>query len=380
MSLTASIKDYALDIGYHAVGVCSADPFPQFAAAWQERQQDYAFSPRLSLLGDPGNNLPGAKSIVVAVFDYSRESFPPHLVGKIGRSHMARLGNPLEGSIARARIRLMQQFLEGAGCRVGTELGPGPATSERQAAVRAGVAQFGKNTFICAPTMGTFIRAVSFVVNKELEYDEPVAGLHCPPDCHRCRDACPTGAIVADLRLDPRRCIAYNTFVTRGDNGISPFIPRDIRPKMGAWIHGCDLCQEACPRNQARLRAGFPENPYLTRKAAEFDLAPLLRLSDEFYEGVVHPLMYHYIRDRSLFRRNAAIALGNQGDRGAVPALAAALEGDETQVVRAHAAWALGRLGGLAARAALEKRLCREDCAPVRQEIEAALEAGIETG
>jgi epoxyqueuosine reductase len=221
--------------------------------------------------------------------------------------------------------------------------------------------------------MGTFVRAVSFVVDAELEYDEPFEGTHCPPDCHLCRDACPTGAIVGDLRLDPRRCIAYNTFITRGNNGVSAFIPKDIRQRMGTWIHGCDLCQEACPKNAARSKARLPEDSYLSRQAARFSLTSLLQLSDDFYEQTVHPIMYHYIRDRSLFRRNAAIALGNLGDQGAVPALAEALEGDPSAVVRAHVAWALGRLGGAEARLALEKRLPAEDDGIVRKEIADAL-------
>jgi epoxyqueuosine reductase len=213
-----------------------------------------------------------------------------------------------------------------------------------------------------------------FVVDKELEYDAPEEGSACPPNCNLCRQACPTGALVEDFRLDPRRCIAYNTFYTRGDeNGVSTFIPREIRSQMGSWIHGCDVCQQVCPRNQPKLKAKLPTSPFLARKAKEFSLLSLLHMTDEYYDAVVHPLMYNYIKDRSLFRRNAAIALGNSGDPDAVPALIDALD-DPAEVVRAHAAWALGRIGGSSAREALEGRRSREVGGRAKGEIEDALE------
>ena len=59
------------------------------------------------------------------------------------------------------------------------------------------------------------------------------------------------------------------------------------------------------------------------------------------------------------FLRNVAVALGNSGDPAAIPALEAALDHEEP-LVRAHAAWALGRLGGRAALAGRHRlaRLC----------------------
>jgi epoxyqueuosine reductase len=177
------------------------------------------------------------------------------------------------------------------------------------------------------------------------------------------------------MRLNPRRCIAYNTFFTRGeDNGVSPYIPKDIRAKMGSWVHGCDLCQEACPKNAAKLKAKLPVSPYLARKATEFDLEKMLELSDEFYARVVEPLMYNYIRDRALFRRNAAVALGNTGGAAAVPALTRAL-GDDSEVVRAHVAWALGQIGGPEAKRALEAHLTRETGETAKRETAEALAA-----
>jgi len=375
LSLTDAIKDYALSLGYHAVGVAPAEPFAQFAAALEQRRADYGPFPHLWPAADPRNVMPEAKSLVVCIYDYSREGFPPELVGRVARFYLSRAYRPLPDNPHFFRLQLLRQFLENAGCRIAPWPGGLSGVPDRQAAARAGVAQFGRNNFACSPGAGTFIIINTFVVDKELAYDRPSEGLHCPPKCRLCREACPTGALVEDLRLDPRLCVAFNTFTTRGEEtGVSPYIAAEIRPKMGGWVHGCDICQEVCPKNVARVKARLPVSAYLSKKAAEFDLYSLLHMTDEYYARVVHPLMYHYIRDQKFFRRNAAVALGNSGDPAAVPHLVQALD-DPEEVVRAHVAWALGRLGGRAATEALEKHLARETGEEARREIREALAA-----
>jgi epoxyqueuosine reductase len=59
--------------------------------------------------------------------------------------------------------------------------------------------------------------------------------------------------------------------------------------------------------------------------------------------------------------RNAAVAIGNSGDRALVPVLIEAIRAHDEPLVRAHAAWALGRLGGRTAREALEGRRDKDD-------------------
>src|SRR5262249_15164310 len=71
--------------------------------------------------------------------------------------------------------------------------------------------------------------------------------------------------------------------------------------------------------------------------------------------------------------RNAAVALGNVGDRDDVPFLIAVLVGHDEPLVRGNAAWALGRLGGRRARFALDARRLAEPDPTVRTEIECAL-------
>ena len=174
--------------------------------------------------------------------------------------------------------------------------------------------------------------------------------------------------------MDPRRCIAFNCFMTQDGfpAGITSYIPPDIRDKMGTWIHGCDICQEVCPRNQKRLKAKLPQNEFLVKVAQDFELTKLLNLSDEFYAKTVQPLMYNYIREKKYFQRNAAIALGNMGDPAFIPDLAQAMQ-DSEELVRGYAAWALGKIGGSQAKHILEASLARETAESARNEIEAAL-------
>jgi epoxyqueuosine reductase len=175
--------------------------------------------------------------------------------------------------------------------------------------------------------------------------------------------------------MNPFRCIAFNTFTTQdGRSGISSYLPPDIREKMGGWIHGCDICQEACPRNQKKLKASLPPDEFLTKIAEDFDLVRLLKLSDEFFAKTVHPLMYNYIGEKRYFRRNAAIAMGNTGDSGFVTALGEAMQ-EADGMVRSHVAWALGKIGGTRAKRALETSLARETNESAKKEIQAALGA-----
>jgi epoxyqueuosine reductase len=379
MSLTDEIKNYALDLGYSRVGITTAEPFPLYAQALEERSQDYDWAVdsglRLGRAVNPQDRLPGARSIIVAMYDYFRERFPENLIGKIGRLYQSRSYIEPPTRIGGARVQLMRQFLEAKGMQVGRWFLIASGVPDRLAAVRAGVGEIGRNTFLCAPGIGTFVLIHTFIVDAELEYDAPAAkGTHCPPDCRLCIEACPTGAIVADFRLNPRRCLTFNHVVNvHGFRNTSPYIDPELRSKMASWIHGCDVCQEACPRNQAKLKAELPASAFLEETAKHFSLPGLLSMDQEFERKAVAPLLYTYMRERKYFQRNAAVALGNSGDPDMVPHLAQAME-DPEELVRAHAAWALGQLGGTGARRTLEASLPRESGTQAKEEIKAALE------
>lgn len=378
MSLSEDIKDFALSLGYNKVGITTAEPFPGYITEPKSREEMYDFyinRPSQPLKGaEPRSVMPSARSIIMTVYDFARESFPEKLVGKIGRIYQARCYLAPANSTNGARFRLMQEFLKSHGCRMDYEI----RVPERLAACRAGAVTYGKNGFVFADGAGSFILISAFVIDKELEYDEPTHEVKCPPKCTLCIDACPTGSLYEPMKIDPRRCIGFNHWVTQEKEegylgAVGSYIPPEIREKMGTWIHGCDICQEVCPRNQPRLKARLPQNEFLARMAEDFELTKLLNLSDGFYKNRVHPLMYNYIKKKKYFQRNAAIAIGNSGDTAFVPDLAQAMH-DTEGMVRGYAAWALGRIGGHQARQVLEGCLPAETDEFARKEIQAALE------
>jgi epoxyqueuosine reductase len=311
--------------------------------------------------------MPTAKSIITTVYDYSQKNFPKEMVDKIGRIYQARCYNASPERINGARPQLMRAFLQKLGCEVGDKIN----LPERSVAAKAGIVNYGRNNFAYAEGIGSFIHLTSFVVDKELEYDKPTVEVGCPEGCCACMKACPTQAIYEPQKLNPGRCIAFNTFLTQ-DGMAGSHIKPEIREKMGLKVHGCDICQEVCPRNQERLKAKLPDDEYLVNAAQDFSLTQMLNMTDEFYATRVQPLLYNYIREKKYFQRNAAIALGNLGDPAFVPDLAAAMD-DSEDLVRGYAAWALGRIGGRSAKEILEKNLSQGPAASVKKEIEAAL-------
>jgi epoxyqueuosine reductase len=373
MSLTQDIKEFALDLGYSKVGITPADGFPVYLEDLKSRYDMYVWyieGPRQPILGaNPRTIMPSAKSIVSLVYDYSKKSFPENLLGKIGRLYQARCYNAPEYRINGVRPQLMREFLKKNGCQIGQDI----FVPDRLTAARAGIVTYGKNTFAFAKEIGSFILLSSFVVDAELDYDNATIEMECLSKCTACMEACPTNAIYEPLKIDPRRCIAFNTFWTQeGVPGNKSRIPPELREKMGTWIHGCDICQEVCPRNKNKLKTKLPPDEFLEKIAEDFDLTKLLNLSEDFYIKRVQPLMYNYIRDKKYFRRNAAIALGNVGDPAFIPDLALAMQ-DPEELVREYTAWALGKIGGKKVKHILETSLARETSDSVKMELKAAL-------
>ena len=261
----------------------------------------------------------------------------------------------------------LKQFVDGlpdilgktASTRVFVDDGP---MNDRAAAERAGIGWFGKNTNILTPSHGSWVFLAQVITDVDLRPDIPLKKT-CG-SCVRCIDDCPTGAIIAPYVLDNRKCISYLTIELRGT------IPRELRPLMGDWVFGCDICQDVCPVNRKAAPASEPA----FQKRHDFDapeLLPLLDLDDEEFRERFRNSPIKRTKRVGL-QRNVCVALGNLGDARAIPALKKALVCDDS-VVRLHAAWALGRIGGEDALGSLESALAQENDAEVKEEIQMSI-------
>jgi len=404
-SVKSIITAYAREIGFDLVRVASAQEFNEDRKVTLDRIRDGLmdglpwFNKSRVLRGTtPQDLLPGARSIICLGLNYFEggQDFPGSEApaGKVARYAWGQDYH----KVIKKRMRV---YVEGLRVKLGNEFAArwyvddGPML-DRAAASRAGLGWFGKNTNILTPSLGSWVFLGQVVTDLELEPDQPLKKT-CG-NCVRCIDACPTGAIVAPYVIDNARCISYLTIENRGE------IPLALRPQIGDWVFGCDICQDVCPVNNKtspaptlwqrqdisplqsgglansqgnEQRQGVPAEQASeiahTGRIATFDLLELLEMSEETFRNRFRgsPILR---AKRVGLQRNACVALGNRGDPVAVPALRQALFAGEA-LVRGHAAWALGRIGVPEARKALEQARTNEQDDGVIREIAQALEA-----
>jgi epoxyqueuosine reductase len=371
MGLKDRLKEKALELGFEDVGFTGVEPLDLYIREIDSRPakmygwvQTESFNVRRGAVF--GEKHPWSRSLLVLIRNYHRRAFPPPLLGKIGRCYQ--VDERKEKGAEHQRLVDYFAFLKSEGIRMWFE-GEVPA---RMSAARAGIVTYGKNCFVYARNSmrgASWLESIPLILDAEINPDEPSLELGCPSWCkNACIAACPTGALYEPKKMNPRLCIAYNSYYS---NGITP---ESLREPMGTWVYGCDRCQEVCPRNQPWMNQDLPENPPLSARAPDFDLTTLLTMDEDHYAKKVWPLTFYISRKNvAKWQMNAARALGNFGDRGNLPVLVKTFNESAHDIVRGMSAWALGRLGGEEARQALESRRRSEE-GLVREEIEKALE------
>jgi epoxyqueuosine reductase len=356
--------------GFELAGIAAATPAETSAAYEDWLRAGYAGEMRYlardpERRSDPRRAWPESASILVAGLGYRTWEPPVEQRDDPSRGRIARyaLGDDYHEVIAEKldAILAWTRGRVGEGLLGRRYIDTGPLL-ERDLAARAGLGWFGKNTCLIDRRHGSYFFLGALLLNVKLLPDGATTA-HCGT-CSRCLDVCPTGAFVAPYVLDARRCISYLTIELRGP------IPRELRPLVGNWIFGCDLCQEVCPWNRKAPPAEEPR--FAPRPALQVpELIPLLEMTQEQFSETFRRSAVKRTKRRG-FLRNVCVALGNSGDPAAVPALVRALDHDEP-LVRGHAAWALGRLGGGRTVAALDEALARETDEWVCEEITTAL-------
>jgi epoxyqueuosine reductase len=347
MDLAEKIKEKGLELGYTHVGITSADDFPEYEQELLSRE-DYSiwtdsetsrFYGRsdLSAASRPRSYYPQAKSIICATFGYSQYLYPEELTRYVARAYLCRAYGPLPDSSAGVRFTEFKRYIKSLG--IGIYEGD-MELPQRLSCARAGIITYGKNNFAYTKEDGSFNILYTILVDTELPIDEPTIRQDCPENCTLCIDACPSHAILRPTRLHPQNCMVHNNQLPIG------LLPKERRDFLGLHFHGCDVCQLACPRNQAVLKRANRKDPLLEVLKDKFDLEKVLLMDDDYYQEVVRPIMFNYIHDMNVFRRNAAIALGSTGDPSHIPALQKAMEEYDCEEVRDAAQWAIDRLSG----------------------------------
>ena len=372
MSVTLeTIKELAISKGFDVVGVTNADNFERDEIEALKRIRDghmdgYSWynEERVKKMNRPSELLEDAQSIISLACSYLGDSADSSdtLNGRIARySWGDDYHKVLKKRITDFCADLSELVDIELKLRIFVDDGP---MNDRAAARRSGVGWVGKNTNILTPSHGSWVLLGQVITNLPLPSDLPLKK-SCG-NCVRCIDDCPTGAIVAPYVIDNKRCISYLTIEFRG------VIPRDLRPLMGDWIFGCDICQDVCPVNLKALPGHLEEfkqrNGFSTP-----ELVPILEMdqvtfSDRYKNSPIK-------RTKLVgLQRNACVALGNNGDKKAISPLSKALCSSEESVVRLHAAWAIGRIGGREAATVLERAGDSESDAAVLEEIILSLE------
>jgi epoxyqueuosine reductase len=330
-ALSARVKATGRTLGFDLVAVGPASPplhGPEFEAwldAGYAGTMAYLERGRARRL-DPGEVLPGARSVIAAALNYHQGPDAP------GPAHVARYawGDDYH-AVMEPRLRALVvdliQAEPGAGARAYVDTGP---VLERDLAARAGLGWVGKNTMLLHPGLGSYFFIGVVLTTAELSFD---SGL---PDrcgtCTRCLEACPTQAFVAPYVLDSRRCLSYLTIEHRGP------MPVELRAAAAGRAFGCDVCQDVCPWNRrAPLTA---EAAFVARELPA--LTEWVTLTDDDVRRRFSGSPLRRAR-RAGLARNAAVALGNAGAADAEPALRTALHDPDPEVAE-HAGWALERL------------------------------------
>ena len=334
-ALRREVLEAGRGAGLAAVGVAAVEPFEGTRGALAERKEQgrhggMQFTYRNPARStDPARILPGASALVVGALSYARPAAQPN--GERPTARVARYASDdLYGELRRALGEMASLLVErGHRARI---VADDNALVDREAAYRAGLGHYGKNSNLLLPGAGSWFVLGSVVTDAPLRASSARVPDGCGA-CRRCIDGCPTAAIVAPGVVDARRCLAWLVQAT-GD------FPEEFREALGDRLYGCDDCQEVCPPNR---RLGERAEPGVD---ARVDVLDLLGASDE-------ELMSRYgrwyvpARDPRYLRRNGLVVLGNIGDRSdsaVVGILERYMRHDDGMLAR-HAVWAARRLG-----------------------------------
>jgi epoxyqueuosine reductase len=315
------------ELGLDVLGAAPATPYEDTERHIRERRARGLFADMRFTMAQPERSchperlLPGARTVISAALCYYAPEPPrPAGHGRLPRYTWTDAYAELREKLDRLGRRL------GGAYRVLVDEND---HVDREAAARAGVGFYGKNTLLITRRHGSWVVLGTLVTDLELAPTPPL-DLDCG-ECRLCIDACPTGALDEPGTVDATRCLSYWT------QAAAP-VPSEYRAELGAQVYGCDICQDVCPWNRGveRRRADAP--------AGEAHVSLLEWLSageDELRER--YDRLFVPRNDGRWLRRNALVAAGNVGGEAERAAVARYEDADD-QLLREHAEWAVASI------------------------------------
>ena len=326
----AELNRLAGELGLDVVGAAPVAPYESTETHIRERRARGLFADmrftmaRPEISCHPERLVEGARSVVSAALCY----YEPAPAPGPGEAKLPRYTWRDTYAELRSRLHELGDRLGGS-YRV---LVDSNDHVDREAAVRAGVAFYGKNTMAITQRFGSWVVLGTLVTEVEIE-PTPALALDCGT-CRICIDACPTGALDDPGVLDATKCLSYWTQAPAA-------IPEDYRTEVGQAVYGCDICQDVCPWNRGiekrsrDVELHDDSTPTVSlREWLERDGDELVSEFDRLYVPRNEPRW---------LQRNALIAAGNAGD----PDLEDVVEPytrDDDPILRDAAGWALGRM------------------------------------
>lgn len=244
---SSQVKEKARSLGFHLCGIAAADDADALAVerlkAWLALgyQADMAWMDNIKRF-DIYACMPEVQSVICVALNY----YTPHQrpqgsdYAKISRYGWGRDYHKVMHKKLKALTHWLLEQGEGILARYYADTGP---VQDKVWAQKAGLGWIAKNGNVITRDYGSWVFLGEVLTNSALTPDMPHTQ-HCGT-CTRCLDACPTGAIAKPFVVDANRCIAYHTIENRAEE-----LPESIKPYLGGWVAGCDICQDVCPWNQ----------------------------------------------------------------------------------------------------------------------------------
>jgi epoxyqueuosine reductase len=279
LALSALIKSYALQLGFHKVGIVRAEPLINERGHLEEWLRR-GFHGQMKWMArdpaqrtDPQRLLPGARSVVVVALNYYTEHEHLEKPGKVSRYAWGDDYHDVVGNKLRQLLSWINGQWPDAEGKVCVDIQP---AMDKAWAARAGLGWIGKHTNLITEDYGSWVFIGELLLNLELDYDEQEVADQCG-SCALCIDACPTGAITEPYVLDSNLCISHATIESR-----APEISEEVAGKLEGWLYGCDICQDVCPWNQMTPATNEPR--FEPREGnVNASLSQVLELTHEAY-------------------------------------------------------------------------------------------------